>query len=123
MFDHKQYGPSKISVDSRVTGHEHRAPTDDSVRLLQEMQKKIRNEVVKAVPLEPNLLKALMWTEQGTLWPEVVVIYELNGVKYEAHTRITPDIEHDDESIRRAVVKTVAEGFAVAMLSGMNHAR
>ncbi len=40
-------GPTRVSVNSRSEVHEHRAPTDDSVRLLREMEQRVRDEVVK----------------------------------------------------------------------------
>ncbi len=46
MFDRYQVGPSSISVHETRTINEHRAPTDESVRLLSEMEEKVLRRVI-----------------------------------------------------------------------------
>lgn len=44
MFDTYQVGPRHVSINS--TTHEHCAPTDESVRLLAEMERKAEDRLV-----------------------------------------------------------------------------
>jgi hypothetical protein len=63
--------------------HEHRAPTDASVRLLVEMEAKMRERVLAAYPVENTLLKfttvLLERDDRASFGPVLVVRYQLGG--------------------------------------------
>jgi hypothetical protein len=54
MFDayHHHSHHDSVSVSKRVEVHEHRAPTDESLKLLNEMREKTLASIVNAVRLE-----------------------------------------------------------------------
>jgi hypothetical protein len=45
-------------VPYEKTVHEHKAPTDESIKLLNEMQEKARHNILATMELESNVLKA-----------------------------------------------------------------
>jgi hypothetical protein len=62
MFDRIQVGgrTNREYVPYEKAVHEHKAPTDDSVRLYGEMQRRCREELVRTLKTEGNTLKASM---------------------------------------------------------------
>ena len=41
------------------TVHEHRAPTDDSIRLVNEMQSKVKDDIIMRMNIDENEVKAV----------------------------------------------------------------
>ena len=82
MFDTYQVGPR--SIDAHVSVTEKRAPTDESVRLLREMEDKAEREVLKAIRLEGNAFKGVMHQMYDPMTDEdrYAVIFELNGNRH-----------------------------------------
>jgi len=84
MFDnYVKSGPSHMSVTTTV--HEHRAPTDDSVKLLREMETKAEEQIRKAFPLNLNTLEGTAFLNRDCIgYRHVLIIrYVLNGVAHE----------------------------------------
>lgn len=81
MFDrtYVQKGPSHLSVNARIT--EKRAPTDESVRLLREMESAARSEVDRAIRLESNNFKAVLWVARDVMTDDTIfrVHFDWNG--------------------------------------------
>lgn len=71
-------------VHHHTTVKEVRAPTDESVRLLKEMEQKAEEKVLKAMRLESNGFKAVIQKQHALeVGDDVyVVVYELNGVRH-----------------------------------------
>lgn len=57
MFDKYHVGPSSVSVHETRTVNEHRAPTDESVRLLSEMEEKALRRVIFSEKTASNELQ------------------------------------------------------------------
>lgn len=93
MFDHYNLGSGPSSV--HVTKHEHRAPTDASVRLLAEMEAKARERVLASVPLECNDFNGVLHHMRSPLQQtdEFVIQYELNGSRYEVPVSVRRGVE------------------------------
>jgi len=74
--------PEGVDADETHV-HEHRAPTDASVRLLVEMEAKTRERVLAAYPVENTLLKfttvLLERDDRASFGPVLVVRYQLGG--------------------------------------------
>jgi len=49
-----------VAYEKSVTVHEHKAPTDESVKLLNEMQEKAQRNILKTIKIEENYLKAVV---------------------------------------------------------------
>jgi uncharacterized Fe-S cluster-containing radical SAM superfamily protein len=83
MFNKTYNLPRTIEVNSRTV--EQRAPTDESVRLLREMEQKARAEILKTVRLDGNEFKAVIHhlRDELSLLDKYKIIFELNGEKHE----------------------------------------
>lgn len=83
MFDTHNYrtGDSYTRVD--VT--EKRAATDESVRLLREMEEKALNNILACVKVDDNEFKATWWTytDNFSYNDKVGCRFNLNGKQYE----------------------------------------
>ncbi len=80
MFDTYNKSPSEV----RVTTHEHRAPTDDSVRILSEMEQKALDRVLMAVSVADNSFNGsvVVMANPMTLGNTTWVKFKLNGVEH-----------------------------------------
>lgn len=100
-------GPARTEYVTREV-HEHRAPTDESVRLLGEMEEAARQRIVDSIKLAGNVFNATMQVErfdyEGIL--RVRVVYKLNG-----HRRVV-DFEADRDTNEKAMWNTVVEALA-----------
>ena len=85
--------PNNVSV---VELTEKRAPTDDSVRLLKEMEEKARDKIIESISvrnsqIECQILKERDFMSAGTRY---MIVYSINGkkskVKYLADDLETP---------------------------------
>lgn len=85
----------RILVQPRVTErvtvekHEHRAPTDESVRLLTEMEQAAQKRVRDTVRLESNAFQAIVQVEDSPMDRDHVCrcLFYLNGSRHEVLTR------------------------------------
>jgi hypothetical protein len=79
MFDthHHSHAPSRVNV----TTAEHRAPTDDSVRLLTEMEEKVLKRILSRHTLQDNTFNAEWYIIQHNHIDdmELVCRFKLNG--------------------------------------------
>lgn len=117
MFDTYRVSPSRISVNTTVT--EKRAATDDSVRLLKEMEEKARERIVESMILPNNLLSGTVHRQHDIINMAIYfhVHYQLNNVKREARTRV---IDGGRESIGEnieAIYKALSEDIARILIS------
>ena len=74
-----QHGPSSVYVT------EKRAPTDESVRLLKEMEQKARDKVVASIELDSNLVKGRVYVMKDYLSGKnnFAVLMDINGKRVE----------------------------------------
>lgn len=80
--------------------HEHRAPTDESVKLLREMEQKARDQITKSIRLESNNLKANIYQYLDPLSMDKVyrIVADINGKRVESEIR-TPEYLNFDEQV------------------------
>lgn len=84
MFDTTYMIPPRASdVNVRYTSIEQRAPTDDSVRLLKEMEDAVNQKVLNSIRFDNNELKGVCQILKNHLTGdnEVNILVELNGKK------------------------------------------
>lgn len=82
MFDRTVINPTQVIETSR-TIHEHRAPTDQSVKLLAEFEQKAFDKLISITRLDNNAFGAV-WHSFKTVEDDrfhVVCDYRLNGEK------------------------------------------
>lgn len=111
----------EISVNQTV--HEYRAPTDDSMRLLQEMEKKVTDNIVKAFHLRDNVVEAAVIVLAAQPWSlshKVIIEFKLNGKfhtfeKTMEKLHLTSVMEGQQAAIRM-VCETMAEVIAESLI-------
>jgi hypothetical protein len=112
MFDHYHRHHSTSEVYKTVT--EKRAPTDESIRLLREMEAKATEQVIKSQKLDNNLITATLWHYKDHLtWKEKYkVLAKING------KTIDIDIElNDNEDQFTEIFNAVARRLAAELLN------
>lgn len=76
------FSTTKI-INKTVNINEHRAPTDDSVRLLREMEQKANDNVLKSTKVDNNSFNAVLHQMRDHLsdFDKYAVIFSINGKK------------------------------------------
>ena len=90
MFDRYVVREGSRHTYSTVEVNEHRAPTDASVRLLNEMQEKARENLVDSFSVCDNAFKGEILVFRDHFSNEFVVyfVFSINGNKYKFEERI-----------------------------------
>lgn len=121
MFDTANYiTPTKTEYVTR-TVHEHRAPTDESVKLLSEMERKAQDKIEKTVRLETNSLKAVLhhMTEPMNLDVIYVIQLNLNGNRHKCTIQV--DSYKSKEERIQQIVKEYSEFIAREVLKDIGN--
>jgi len=113
MFDRYTY--SRNYNDTRVT--EHRAPTDESVRLLKEMEEKAHEKIIESVAVRDTNIECKILISDDMLSDQTrfVVIYSMNGNKQTV--KVCVDKQRDIQDKYKLVLEEVANDIACNMLS------
>ena len=88
LFSTNHYHRTKIEsvpYEKTVTVHEHKAPTDKSVELLNEMQEKAQRNIIATIKIEENFLKAVAIYYRDEILTDRMtyhIRFELNGKEY-----------------------------------------
>lgn len=111
MFDRYVLGPSSMSVT--VRSEEKRAPTDESVRLLREMEAAARSKVVEAMRLPNTSVEAIVHRHEldFDLKTMFAIHYAINGKRREVHIAIerAQTIEQCVELLRQRLAEDIAD--------------
>ena len=80
---------TKVAPAYPQTVHEHKAPTDESIKLLREMEAKARKEITVHLRATNNAFNGAIYslptvTDERQYW----VVFSLNGREYEFKERI-----------------------------------
>ena len=116
MFDRTIVHQAPDHIRAEITVTEKRAPTDDSVRLLREMEDKAKAEVIKAVAINDNLFNGVIHTMFDALSYRTTVrlVYSMNGKKLTTDYHID-DSRSLDDSIT-GLIDAVARDIAIEIL-------
>jgi len=110
------------SVNKTVT--EKRAPTDESVRLLREMERAAADSVIGAIRLENTVMSAVIYhqTRNFGLDECYACIFQLNGKRHQADFVTDDRASRDDviTGIRDAIAKEVANAIASSAIKAMD---
>ena len=101
------FQPQSINANIRID--EHRAPTDKSIELLQEMEKKLTDNLISKSILDSNTLK-MKWYVYDVpmlMQREIKCAFELNGEQHIFKVMI-PE-EHEMEIKKENVWMKIAE--------------
>lgn len=117
MFDRTivHQAPGQIRAEINVT--EKRAPTDESVRLLREMEAKAKAEVIKATAVNDNHFTGVIHTMFDALSYRTTVrlVYSMNGKKLTTDYQIDESSKSQDDSIN-GLIDAVARDIAIEIL-------
>jgi pyruvate carboxylase len=113
MFD--TYVTRRQPVYNNTVVHEHRAPTDQSVALLKEMEASARAKIVEAVRVESNSIKAVFQRQEDMLNDQHIygVFYSINGEKREVTVR---DRKGEIKDVAEKLWRALADDMALALL-------
>ena len=97
---------------------EKRAPTDESVRLLREMETSAKNEITKAVSVVDNKFNCVIHTMNDHLSGDnlYAVIFTMNGIKHRVDVRCHYGMTKEDQ--HHEIYKKVSGKIAVELLTG-----
>lgn len=117
MFDIRYDTHVTERVHESVTVHEHRAPTDESVRLLREMEQAARDKVVQAIRLEDSPIDCVVHTQKDPMNArhDFCIFVQINGRKIEI--RKSFDQEFEVEEIAEGLMVAVSERIAAEVLA------
>ena len=117
MFNRTNYvtvkdGPTYVTK----TTTEYRAPTDESVRLLKEMEEKAREKIIDSFSVNDTHFECKFFQEMDVTTQEMkyVVIYSMNGKKRTVNVRVERDVIADNY---KKLISAVANDIAHAMLA------
>lgn len=105
-------------VTREVNVHEQRAPTDESVKLLREMEAKAEAEVLKAVSVSNTHFECVVHQFLDAMSDKMnfAAVFKLNGVNMDAKIEVDPrkaepncDLRPTFEKLRDEVAKEIAE--------------
>jgi hypothetical protein len=106
--------PRTEYVDRNVTIHEHRAPTDQSVALLKELEQAARDKVEHSINVGGNGFECVVHIHKSAIDMDTVAvaIFKLNGKQMRAEARIEgwrlKDAQELPVKIRDAVALKIA---------------
>lgn len=93
--------------------HEHRAPTDESVKLLREMEQKAKDQVIKSIQLEANHLNAnvYIYADPMSFNNMFRVVFDINGHSYVSDIAIPLDAPTDviAQKLHRGISDVIAQ--------------
>lgn len=101
MFDHYEIGRSPSSIN--VTVEEKRAPTDESVRLLREMEEKIQKSLVQSIRVENTEFNCVVHVFEDLMSSQfrLMAVFKLNGKQERAEYRTNTWQFSPEEAITR----------------------
>jgi ribosomal protein L31E len=120
MFDSHYYGSRSISAN--VSVQEKRAPTDESVRILKELEEKAWERVLAAIPLRANGFKGSVhiWRDFYSEEHKATIRFMLNDREGEATIDLprheSPFSKPAMEAIAEAIQKEIARHIAAEVL-------
>lgn len=122
MFDIIHTTPNTINVHK----HEHRAPTDESIRLYKELEEKALQRLISTTTLEDNTFNATwhVFTDFINHENKAICRYKLNGVEYQFEADV--DSIHTGEKLAKEMLKKIREKIADHLfisLAGMTEFR
>jgi hypothetical protein len=112
----RSLGPT--SMNASISVKEERASTDESIRLLNEMQEKARCNLIEHFIVDDNELKGkiFVFRDWATYEYIVVVAFTLNGKKYESEHSFK-QFSSKIENLRELLVQAVKEAIFKTAIS------
>ena len=122
MFDKYFYNTSKGSSYSRVDITEKKAPTDESIKLLRELEQTAQDNIIKAIKVENNVFNGVVvhLNKESFGAREILYIkFNFNGKEYIIKQEIN---EVEFVLNRHNAFRLLAEGISSAIFNELNAA-
>ena len=100
---------------------EKRAPTDESIRLLKEMEEEVKNNIIDSIRLTNNGFEGQVLVNQNYIngQLDILVVFKLNGKKIVTKFFINHfDVNHKDKWIPE-LIDAVAKDISIEILSNV----
>lgn len=120
MFDRTIVQTGPRHVETTVT--EHRAPTDDSVRLLREVEEVARSQVVRAFAGGNNTVNGVVlerYADPSTNATEVAVSFVLNGKSLQFSVGMSSNDRYalEKQDAIRLLIERMSKEIATSILA------
>lgn len=117
--------PSTINSTNHTTIHEHRAPTDDSIRLADEMKYKVADSIVWTIRVEDNIInfwavvfdldyakmEYLIKCKFNINWADMIIDINIGQWHYQS-------INHTERA--KFIYKSICEKLSMLVLENFN---
>lgn len=121
MFDsvYVRGGPSHISASVKVD--EHRAPTDESVKLLQDLEKKAQERILGGINLDNHLKVVGLEVETNIMFGrrDLLMAFNLNGEKYRITVPVSDHFLDSPQTAARRLVDSMGKAAAEQIFERM----
>ncbi len=110
-----------MTFNGKVNIVENRAPTDESVRLLKEMEEEVKNNIIDSIRLTNNGFEGQVLVNQNYIngQLDILVVFKLNGKKIVTKFFINHfDVNHKDKWIPE-LIDAVAKDISIEILSNV----
>lgn len=118
MFDRIVFdgAPYPQTVNEHRTVTEHRAPTDESVRLLDEFQKAAEKRIVESMKIENNEISGVIhrMAPAFDLYTHWKVVFKINGNVHTVDIKTDGDLDRHGQMTE--IYKAVADEIALTLL-------
>jgi hypothetical protein len=116
MFDRVQVTHLTPPGYQYVNVTEKRAPTDESVRLLKEMEQKARDNIIASIELDSNLVKGRVFVMKEWLSGKnnFAVLMDINGKRVEI--KVSTDEYNSVESQMQRIYEEIGKRIAVEVM-------
>jgi hypothetical protein len=124
LFSTRVIERSTSLVPYEKTVHEHRAPTDQSVALLREMENAAAGKLVSAIPVDFNGLSVTLVSmmEPITRAHRFLLRYDLNGIARECVATVNWSLDRTGpEQVLGEIRKQFADHLAATFLGDFFH--
>ncbi len=116
MFDRFKLikSPESVHHTHKTEVVEKRAPTDEAVRLLQEMEAAARQRIIATIPIKDTLIDAVVMCEDSHLGyvRHFAVLAKFNGKQRDIKFDLDLEDCIDEFKVARAVRNAIAEDLA-----------
>lgn len=106
-------------VDRHIETHEHRAPTDESLKLLREIEKEVATKTISVHRLTNNILDAVWHIRDNPMDFELTAHCRmiLNGKTIEFTMPLERGVQHREQA--RAILTKLAEQITQELLRSL----
>lgn len=115
MFDTHHHGPRSIHQTTTVT--EKRAPTDESVRLLKEMEQAAQDKLLSITRLKDNSLDATwhIFEDPARDNMEAICRFSLNGQEHRIKIPIERSMRYKEDEIGAKIHEAITREIAAVL--------